>query len=146
MTYGQRFCRCSRCEGKVMQIQGTAYYHERKYPAAPPEQDLDDDDDKDQSPEPEAPIPDVDEEDEEDDFKDFFFPDEDPAVGPTEVLCRQVLELVSTKQMTQKGCDLMLKMLANFHSNEDADPETLPPSFYLAKKLADIQSSSNLLG
>ena len=135
-----------------MQHQSTAWDHEKKYPdwtaelGDEGEEEGDDEGDHDEGDElEEIDIPDMvdtssDDNDSEDEGEELEEEWEEE-IDPDEVLARQILDLVSTKQMTQKGCDLVLKMFKQrWESSNMESAEHLPSSFYMVKKIADARS------
>ena len=72
---------------------------------------------------------------------DPFNVNNDEVDTANEILARQVLDLVSTRQLTQKGCDLAMKIFGQYNEAVEGENEGMPTSYYMVKKLADARSS-----
>ena len=153
-------CECAECDGKVFMSQSGAFKHELLNPKLDTSTDdendmpdlLDSSDDENDMPDssdddlandmPEMQGPSDREHNGEGDASDIDFSDDEfEETAANEILCRQILELVATKQMTQRGCDLLLQVWKQYNEKEEADPASMPTSFYMVKKMADARGS-----
>ena len=123
-------CHCADCKGERFFSQSTARRHEQDNPAFTDESEAS------------SSAEELNRDEEDDDFQPLImsqennntddeeqtysdFDDEDLELDANEIFSLQLLDMVASKQITQVGCDHLLKILKQYNENEHTNPDSL---------------------